>query len=207
MLRGGPDAAIIGLRRPDRREFRWGCPVMRRFIRWAMASIVGLFVVFAAGAYVLPDEIVVQRQVVIAAPPERVFALINDLRRMNEWSPWAALDPNTAYMFEGPGSGVGQKMGWDSPNRDVGKGTMTIVESVENRRVATALEFEGMGTARASMELSPAGGGTGVTWGFKSELSNPLERWMAPLITRSLGDSYERGLAKLKSIAESGQGS
>ena len=54
---------------------------------------VAVIVVFLGGGYVLPGEAVVQRQIVIAAPPEKVFAVIGSLKRFNEWSPWAELIP------------------------------------------------------------------------------------------------------------------
>jgi uncharacterized protein YndB with AHSA1/START domain len=146
---------------------------------------------------------VVQRSIEIAAPPAAVFAIVSDLRRFHEFSPWAELDPNISYSFEGPPSGVGQKMTWRSANPAVGTGSQTITELVENRRVALALDFGEMGEASASFEISPVGANTAVTWGFKSALANPVERWTGLLFDRWIGADYEKGLAKLKRVAES----
>jgi hypothetical protein len=162
--------------------------------------VVALAVIFVAGAYVLPGEAVVQRQVTIEASPDKVFAIVGDLKRFNEFSPWAEMDRDAKYTYSGPEKGVGQKMTWTSAK--LGTGAQTIVDYVENRRVAFDLDFGSMGKAQASFELSPVGTGSGVTWGFKSILANPLERWLGLFYGRWIGADYERGLAKLKGIAE-----
>src|SRR4051794_13433868 len=102
---------------------------MKRIVRSTLATIIALAILFLAGAYALPGEAVVQRQAMIAAPSEAIFPLVNDLRRMKQWSPWAEIDAATQYNFEGPNSGVGQKMSWSSQNPNVGTGSMAIVAS------------------------------------------------------------------------------
>ena len=107
-----------------------------------------------------------------------MFAIAGRMKRFNEWSPWADLDPATKYTFEGPETGTGQKMMWVSAHPDVGNGSQTIVEFEENRRIVSELDFGGMGKARASLELAPVAGGTAVTWGFKTALHSTHERWL-----------------------------
>jgi uncharacterized protein YndB with AHSA1/START domain len=175
---------------------------MRTVLKWILGVFAALIVIFIGGGFLLPGEAVVQRQTIIKAPPEKVFAIIGDIRRNNDWSPWAELDPNMKVAYEGPASGIGQKLVWDSPNPDVGKGSQTITEFVENRRIASELDFGDMGKAIASMELASVPEGTGVTWGFKSELNNIAERWFGLLFDRWIGADYEKGLAKLKTLAE-----
>jgi hypothetical protein len=43
---------------------------------------------------------------------------------------------------------------------------------------------------------------TKATWGLKSLLRNPLERWMGLFYDREFGGDLEKGLGKLKAIAE-----
>ena len=56
-----------------------------------------LLIVAAAIAAVLiyagtkPDTFRLQRSTAIAAPPDKVFALINDLRQFNSWNPFAKI--------------------------------------------------------------------------------------------------------------------
>jgi hypothetical protein len=86
----------------------------------------------------------------------------------------------------------------------LGTGSQTVVDYDPNKRFATTLDFGDMGDAIAYFEFSPVANDTKVTWGFKSLLSNPLERWIGLLFDRWIGADYEKGLAKLKSIAEKG---
>jgi len=175
---------------------------MKTVLKWIIWLAVAVIVVFLGGGYVLPGEAVVQRQIVIAAAPEKVFAVVGNLKRFNEWSPWAELDPNAQYTFEGPETGVGQKMSWTSHNADVGSGSQTITAFEANKRMAMELDFGNMGKSVASIELAPVNGGTGVTWGFKAELKGAMERWFGLLFDRWIGADYEKGLAKLKVLVE-----
>jgi carbon monoxide dehydrogenase subunit G len=173
---------------------------MRRLLKWTAGLLVALIAIFFGGSYLLPGEAVVQRQTQIAAPPDKVYAVLASIKRFNEFSPWAEMAPNTKYKFEGPESGTGQKMSWESAK--LGNGSMTIVEATQDKRVGSELDFGDMGKATASFELAAADGGTAVTWGFKSSLGSPLERWMGLMFNRWIGADYEKGLAKLKTIAE-----
>lgn len=175
---------------------------MRKLVNWLLGIIAVAIAVFVGGGVMLPEVAVVQRQAVIAAPPEKVFAIIGQMKRFNEWSPWTDLDPAAKYSFEGPDTGTGQKMSWVSADPNVGNGSQTIVEFVENRRTATELDFGDMGKAMASLELAPVDGGTGVTWGFKSQLKGIVERWFGLMFDSWIGADYEKGLARLKALAE-----
>ena len=72
--------------------------------------LIGISVVVVAFVVVValqPADFRVTRTATIAAPPEMVFAQVNDFHNWNEWSPWAKLDPNTKNTYDGPASGVG----------------------------------------------------------------------------------------------------
>jgi uncharacterized protein YndB with AHSA1/START domain len=175
---------------------------MKKLIKGIIWVLVALIVAFVAGGYVLPGEAVVQRSININAPPEKVYAVVGNMKRFNEWSPWADLDPTTKYTFEGPESGVGQKMSWASNNPNVGVGSQTIVEAVENSSTVTELDFGDMGKARASINLAAVSGGTAVTWGFKSTLKSASERWLGLMFDRWIGADYAKGLERLKALVE-----
>jgi hypothetical protein len=126
------------------------------------------------------------------------------MRRFNEWSPWAELDPNTAYSFEGPDRGLGQKMTWSSGNPQVGKGSQTIVEAQDGQRIVTEIDFGDMGKARAALTLQPVDKGTAVVWTFEAPADGIVERWMSLMFDKWIGADYVKGLAKLKALAEAG---
>ena len=175
---------------------------MMKLLKWIFYLIVLVAIIIVGGSFFLPSQAVVTRSAEIAAPPEKVFAIVGDMRRFNEFSPWAELDPNIEYKYEGAESGIGQKMSWSSDNANVGSGSQTIVEYQPPNRVASELDFGSMGKALASWDLEPSGTGTKATWGFQSELGGIAERWFGLMFDRWIGADYEKGLAKLKAAAE-----
>ncbi len=176
---------------------------MNTVIKSIIFLIVGFTVVFYGGAYLLPPEARVERSIEIAAPPEKVFAIAGDLRRVPEWSPWVATDPATAFSFEGPEQGVGQVIRWSSNNPLVGNGAEKVTEFTANERLVTEADYGEFGTSTSTITLAPSGGGTRVTRSFTSALPGVVDRWAGLLIDGSVGAEYEKGLANLKALAES----
>jgi uncharacterized protein YndB with AHSA1/START domain len=174
---------------------------MLKFLKFLFYLVVTVALIIVGGSFLLPAEAVVTRSIEIAAPPEKVFAIVSDLNRLKEYSPWHALDPNTKYTFEGPASGVGQKMSWVSDNANVGSGSQTITKYEPPKHVASELD---LGTVRAlaTWDLEPAGTGTKATWGFRAALEDIPARWFGLMFDKWIGADYEKGLAKLKTVAE-----
>ncbi|MGP1356438.1 SRPBCC family protein [Roseicyclus sp.] len=168
--------------------------------------LIGLAVVvlIAAGAaYLLPRHVVVERQIVIDAPPEEVYRQVSSLRAFSEWSPWGDYDPDMEVVYSGPDTGVGNVMEWRSDHPNVGNGRQEIVAAVENRSVRTTLIFDGMNPAEAWWTLEPEGEGTRVTWGLDSDMGNtPVGRWFGLALDRFVGADYERGLDRLRARVE-----
>src|SRR5688500_15751411 len=88
-----------------------------------------------------PDTFQVVRSTTINAPPEKIFPLINDFRQWPKWSPWEAKDPDMQRMIGGAESGKGATYAWEG-DKNVGKGSMEIVESTPPRKVGLELDFE-----------------------------------------------------------------
>jgi uncharacterized protein YndB with AHSA1/START domain len=175
---------------------------MKKLALWVFYGLLGLFLVFVAGGFVLPDKAQINRSAVINAPAEKVYAVVSDLGRAKEWSPWFAIDPAMAVTLEGEGPGVGQKMTWASQHPDVGTGSQQTVALTENREVVTALNFGDMGQATATIRLVPEGTGTKVDWRLDAPLGNIIERWFGLVFDRMIGPDFERGLATLKAVVE-----
>ena len=168
--------------------------------------IAVLAIVFGLG-FVLPDKVHVERQVVINAPPEKVFALVSDFHQWNRWSPWADLDPQTSYEITG--AGIGHRMVWTSEDPKVGNGAQTVTAAEPPARLVTRLEFGDMGKADATFTLTPDGGSTKVVWSLDSRmrdgvpfLMQPMATYMGFFMDGMVGADYEKGLARLKDAAE-----
>ncbi|MEJ8572149.1 SRPBCC family protein [Microbaculum marinum] len=179
---------------------------MRWIVRFVVALVIMAALLAAVGLIFLPRYVSVSRSVVISAPASAVWPYVSDLRRFNEWSPWAGIDPQgTTYAYEGADSGVGQTMHWSSAHEQVGSGTQEVIAIDPGRSVETRLDFGEMGTAQAGLTLTPNEGATEVTWDFRTDLGvNPVARWFGLMFDRWVGNDYEKGLARLKERVESG---
>lgn len=175
---------------------------MLRLLKWLFYLVVTIVIIVLGGSFLLPPEAVVTRSTEIAAPPEKVFAIVGDLHRFQEYSPWADLDPNIKYTYEGPATGVGQKMSWTSSDPNVGSGSQTVTEYDPPRHVGLDLDFGQMGKSVATWDLEPTGTGTKATWSFRSKLDGIAPRWFGLMFDKWIGADYEKGLAKLKTAAE-----
>jgi len=56
--------------------------------------LVGVVVAFLAYVATRPNDFRIERSQTIKAPPEVVFAFINDLHQFNSWNPFALIDPS-----------------------------------------------------------------------------------------------------------------
>ncbi len=178
-----------------------------RVIKWLLGIAAGMVLIFVVVGLLLPREVTVSRSVTIDAPPATVFEIVNSWQRFNEWSPWADIDPDTAYTYSGPRSGVGAVMSWQSDDPSAGVGRQEIIISEPDRRVVTALDFGDMGKGTAEMLIEPRGEQTVVNWGFHTDFGYRLVfRWMGLMFDRMLGPSYETGLERLKALAEADAG-
>jgi uncharacterized protein YndB with AHSA1/START domain len=164
--------------------------------------LFGLFLVLVAGGYALPDKAMVSREIVVTAPPDKIFAIVSDLQRSKDWSPWFSLDPNMAVTFEGFGPGIGQKMSWISKDPNVGSGSQATTAMVANQSITSSLDFGDMGAATTTITLTPETAGTRVKWDFETALKSLPERWFGLMFDRWIGADYEKGLANLKALVE-----
>jgi uncharacterized protein YndB with AHSA1/START domain len=171
---------------------------MLTILKWLFYLIAAIAIIIVGGSFLLPAQAVVTR----SAPPDKVFAIVGDLRRFQEFSPWADVDPDIKYTFEGPESGVGQEMNWTSANADIGNGTQTIVRYEPPTFVESRLNFGMHGKPVASFDLVPSTAGTNVTWTFTSDLDGIPAKWFGLMFDRWIGPDYEKGLVKLKAVAE-----
>ncbi len=166
--------------------------------------IVVLIVALLAYAATQPDTFRVQRAASIKAPPEKVFALLNDFQRWEAWSPWEKKDPAMKRTFSAVSSGTGAQYAWEG-NREVGQGRMEIAESVPPSRLAIKLDFLKPFEAhnRVEFTLEPKGEATNVTWAMQGDTP-----YLAKIVhvflnmDKLVGNDFEAGLANLKTIAE-----
>ncbi len=144
----------------------------------------------------------IRRSTTVAADPERVQALVDDLRAWQAWSPWEGLDAELEREYTGPAAGTGAAYAWKG-NRKAGQGRMEVRRS-EPGRTEMGLEFLKPFKARNDLVFlfEPSGEGTEVTWimtGERSGVSGVVGRVMQ--MDKMIGRDFERGLERLAATA------
>lgn len=165
-----------------------------------VVAVVGVL----AMAAMQPDDFRIERSARIKAPPEKVFALIDDMHRWTAWSPWEKKDPAMQRTFSGAEHGTGAKYAWHG-NKNVGQGSMLITESTPASRVAIDLDFVTPFEAHNKVEftLTPDGDTTTVNWAMAGPMPF-ISKVICLFVSmdRMVGKDFETGLENLKAAAE-----
>jgi uncharacterized protein YndB with AHSA1/START domain len=166
-----------------------------------VVSLIAAVLVFAA---MKPNTFHLERSITIKAPPEKIFALIDDFHNWSAWEPQDKGDAGIQRTYSGPAAGVGAMSEWQGSG-STGKGRMLITESVPNSRVSVAVDFVKPFQAHNInvFTLEPAGDSTNVTWNFEGTNVFVL-KLMSVFVSmdRIMGDHFETGLENLKTAAE-----
>jgi hypothetical protein len=171
-------------------------------------AIIGVVVVVAIAGILLyaatkPDSFRVQRVVLINAPSDKIFPLINDIKAWTVWSPYEKKDPAMKRTYGAVTAGKGATYAWDG-DKNVGQGSMEMIESGP-RKIVLKLDFVKPFEAHNMGEflLEPKGDSTSVTWatyGPSPYMSKVIGTFMN--IDDLIGRDFEKGLADLKAAAE-----
>ena len=166
-------------------------------------GVVAVLVVLVAVSFLLPRQVVIERDIVIDAPAQKVFPYLVEFEKFNTWSPWAAMDPKTVHEYVGTPGEVGSMMKWKS---DVtGEGSQKLTESRPFEYARMELDFGQGGPSAAYYKVEAQGDKTHVVWGFDGDMgNNPIGRYMGLMMDSWLGKDYEAGLKSLKTVIEKG---
>jgi len=140
----------------------------------------------------------------IQAPPDKVFAWIDDFHNWKQWAPQDVEDPAMTRTFSGPEHGLGAASEW-SGSGNSGKGRMLIVESEPPKRISIKVDFVKPFEAHNVNEftLEPVGASTLVTW--KMHGTNAYFMKVMGIFVnmdKVMGEHFERGLDNLKIVCE-----
>lgn len=173
-----------------------------------IAVIAVIVVVVVAGILIYAasksDSFRVQRTASIKAPPDKIFALINDFKAWPLWSPYEKKDPAMTRSYGAVTAGKGATYAWQG-DKNVGQGNMEILEASPPRKIVIKLDFlkpfEAHNTAEFVVE--PNGDTTSVTWAIYGP-SPYMSKVMSTFINldNMIGKDFEQGLASLKAAVE-----
>lgn len=167
----------------------------------------GVAVVAAVGVMAVvtrDDNYRIERSIQVKASPSAIFAVLKDFRLFEHWSPWETLDPKMEKTFEGETGAAGSYYHW-SGNKQVGEGTMTVLDTQNDEGVDLRLEFFRPFASQATVRwsIAPAGDGSQVvTWTMKGKHANLMAKAFAPMMSSMLTKNFDEGLAKLKAYCE-----
>ena len=166
-----------------------------------IALLVAAVLLFAATK---PGTFHIQRSIAIQAPPQKIFALINNLHNWPLWEPQDKTEASMKRSFSGLDSGPGAISDWSGAG-STGAGRMIITESVPPQRVIVQVDWQKPFAARNlnQFTLEPDSTSTRVTWSMQGP--NLYIMKLMSVFTdmdRMMGEHFETGLSNLKSVAE-----
>lgn len=176
---------------------------MRKAIKVILSVVIVVVVAFVGIGLLLPNAYHVERSIVIAADTPTIHALVGDLKRWPEWTPWQEADPSIRIVQGTTTSGAGAQQSWTG---DSGSGELTITQSSPDTGIRYDLSFdEGAFQSEAALLYSPEGAATRVTWQMSGDAGmNIVGRYFGVMMDRMVGPMFESGLEKLKATAEKG---
>ena len=174
--------------------------MLKRILIFIVLLIVGILG-FAATK---PDTFRVQRSTSIKAPPNKIFALVNNFHLWEGWSPWEKMDLAMKKTYGGPESGKGATYEWNG-NDKVGQGKMEIANTTEPKEINLQLDFLKPFECHKKVDFTfeNKGESTDVTWamyGPNPYFSKLMQVFMS--MDSMVGKDFETGLKNLKEIAE-----
>ncbi len=173
--------------------------MLKKIGLWAGLFLLGLILI----SFLLPSEIHVKRSVEIKASMEHVFDQVVDLRNWEKWDPWKRMDPAMVITFSNPPVGEGAFYKWESQNKRLGSGTLTLQNVIQFEEIRTAIEFDGRGPGSTLFQFSHKGENVVVDWTMDIDVGMmPWSKYIGLMIKADLKKQFDKGLHGLKFYAE-----
>lgn len=168
------------------------------------AVMIAAIIIVLIVALMQPNSFRVERSIDIAAPAEKIFPFLDDLKQQRLWSPWDQKDPNMKRDYSGAPRGVGAIYAWDG-NREIGSGRQELVTVTPYSKIEGKIDFFRPFEAHNRIEflLKPTSQGTNVTWAIYGPMPF-MSKVMCVFFSmdKMIGGEFEKGLVQLKALAE-----
>lgn len=173
-------------------------PILNIGLRVFGAATV-LVLLFLLIGMLLPHTYQTTAEVVIDAPPEKVFPYLNRLDRWPEWSQWATSKDSMFTVEYGPQvEGVGAVQTWKEPR---GSGKLWITGSEPDRSLEYVVEFGDFPRMTSRFELQPVDAGTRLKWSSEGRLpSGPFYGWLRLAFVNGMKSQYQQAILKLDAV-------
>jgi effector-binding domain-containing protein len=175
---------------------------MKTFKRIIIGLVI-LIIVLIVISFLLPKSYKVERVVYIKADKSVIFNLTSNFTKWDLWTPWTkAIDSTANFELVGEEGKVGTQWKWTG--KVLGNGEMTITEILSDELIAYDLSFDnGKYQSKGKLVIEAEGDSSKVSWIDEGDLGyNPIARYMGLFMDKMMGPDFEKGLAKLKKVAE-----
>ena len=176
---------------------------MKKIFSWILAILAILAIV----AFLLPKKYKVERSAFIESSPEIVYSMTSNFQQWHLWAPWTKeTDSTVIFEMTGEPAQVGTSWKWDGTI--LGNGEMILTELSPGQLVAYDLAFDkGKYRSKGKFVIENLQDSLKVSWFDEGDLGyNPISRYMGLFMGRMMGPDFEKGLAKLKVVAETRAG-
>ena len=171
-----------------------------KFVVLPLLLLIGIYCGLCALG---PKDFNLERSVEVDAPKSMSFNIVNNITTWENWGSWQKRDPEMAITYPSKTVGVGAISEWTSESE--GNGKQQIIESVQDEKIRTQLNFEGWDKPSfGQFNFGDNGGKSTITWAMESSEIPFLMRGMMMVMgmKASLEKDYEDGLASIKDIVE-----
>jgi uncharacterized protein YndB with AHSA1/START domain len=170
----------------------------------AFAALVAVVVVFLGYVSTRKGEYRYERSGLIAAPAEKIYPYLSDLKKGALWNPYDQKDPGMKRSYGGSDGQVGSFVEF-SGNQEVGSGRLELMSLAPNQKVEIRLTMTSPMKAdnRVIYTLTPEGKGTRFSWAMEGDGG-----FMSKLVTlfidceKMVAGDFEKGIANLKAVVE-----
>lgn len=167
-----------------------------------IGPVVSLLVlIVVGGGMLLKSGYRVERNLLIQAPADRVYAHLDSAAGWQRWGVWYRRDPQMQQSASGPAQGAGAAWQWTSQSQ--GNGSIRLTAAEAPRRIAYTLQMEDFAPSTGELRLESEGAGTRVIWVMQGDMgNNPIGRWMGLFMDKLVGPDFDAGLDNLKQLSE-----
>jgi len=174
-----------------------------KMFRRILTIVLVVFIALISAGFLLPRKVHVERRLLLNASQKGIFEQVNSLKNWEKWSPWIQSDTGMQLSFSGPESGPGAKLSWQSNNKNIGTGSVSIISSISPDSLEVIFDFADKGKSTGKFFFIKENQNTNVTLSIDSDLGmNPLSRWFGMFSDHMIGPDLEKGLLNLDQLLQ-----
>ena len=153
----------------------------------------------------MAEKYSLQTSIVIDAPAKKIYDVMVDLNRFDEWNPFMSMDPTTTTKVTQSKPGPGSL--YEYEGKRIGRGQQVVLSVEKPTLIVSEMSFFGKkktNTANIEFRIHEETSGTLVTWYMEGERGLG-GKFMGVVLgfDKMMGKSFAAGLAGLKTLMES----